>query len=220
MGQDALAFSRNRSIQGGDFTRSFHQGMVIAAGLRGAQERGILDLPDLLALLSGFTWTDLPAGDLLTLAAGAYELDPAAVANLVLPGSVGTVGAASVVLLSPEDEAVYRDLDDGVITPGSGRHRPPAGEGTTAGATRPKPEPRLSRRSSPAPGRLELVGAEDLLLELVGGGGDEPQRAEELVHVEVLQRDGMAVGDDLAGATDAPDDALLRRPDHLSTFFG
>ncbi len=45
MGQDALAFSRNRSIQGGDFTRSFHQGMVIAAGLRGAQDGGSSTCP-------------------------------------------------------------------------------------------------------------------------------------------------------------------------------
>ena len=48
-GQNALAFSRNRSIQGGDFTRSLHQGLVIAGALTGVQQRGILDLPDLLA---------------------------------------------------------------------------------------------------------------------------------------------------------------------------
>ena len=117
LGQDALAFSRNRHISGGDFTRSYHQGVVIAAGLAGVQQRGILDLPELLALLSGYTWTDLAPGDLLTLAAGAYELDPEAVANLVLPGTIGWAGAASVVYLAPEAEDVYRDLDDGVITP-------------------------------------------------------------------------------------------------------
>lgn len=117
LGQDALAFSRNRHISGGDLTRSYHQGVVIAAGLAGAQARGILDLPELLALLSEYTWTDLAPGDLLTLAAGAYEMDPAAVANLVLPGTIGTAGAASVVYLDPEAEDVYRDLEDGIITP-------------------------------------------------------------------------------------------------------
>ncbi|MBN2113574.1 MAG: LCP family protein [Acidimicrobiia bacterium] len=117
LGQDALAFSRNRHISGGDFTRSFHQGVVIAAALRGVQEQGIGDLPELLALLSQYTWTDLPTGDLLTLAAGAYELDPDAVANLVLPGTLGTVGAASVVFLNPEAEDVYRDLEDGMVAP-------------------------------------------------------------------------------------------------------
>ncbi|MFH1330474.1 MAG: LCP family protein [Actinomycetota bacterium] len=117
LGQNALAFSRNRSIQGGDFTRSFHQGMVIVAALDGVQQRGILDLPDLLRLLSGYTWTDLSTGDLLTLAAGAYEIDPAGVPNLVLPGSVATIGGASVVLLDESVEETYRDLDDGIITP-------------------------------------------------------------------------------------------------------
>ena len=116
-GQNALAFSRNRSIQGSDFTRSFHQGMVIVGALHGVQERGIGDLPELLALLSSYTWTDLPAGDLLTLAAGTYELDPANVPNIVLPGSVATIGGASVVLLDDSVEGIYRDLDDGILTP-------------------------------------------------------------------------------------------------------
>jgi len=117
LGQDALAFSRNRHIAGGDFTRCFHQGVVIAAALEGVQERGLGDLPELLALLSQYTWTDLSAGDLLTLAAGAFELDPDAVDNLVLPGTLGTVGAASVVFLNPEAEDVYRDLEDGMVAP-------------------------------------------------------------------------------------------------------
>jgi LCP family protein required for cell wall assembly len=117
LGQDTLAFSRNRHISGGDFTRSYHQGLVITAALAGVQARGILGLPELLALLSEYTWTDLAPEDLLTLAAGAYEMNPASVANLVLPGTIGTAGAASVVYLDPEAEDVYRDLDDGTITP-------------------------------------------------------------------------------------------------------
>jgi anionic cell wall polymer biosynthesis LytR-Cps2A-Psr (LCP) family protein len=116
-GQNALAFSRNRSIQGGDFTRCFHQGMVIHGALIGVQFRGLADLPELLALLSQYTWTDLSAGDLLTLAAGAYEIDPLSVANLVLPGSVQTISGASVVVLDESVEETYRDLDDGIITP-------------------------------------------------------------------------------------------------------
>jgi len=116
-GQNALAFSRNRSINGGDFTRSFHQGMVITGGLNAVQTRSLLDLPGLLKLLSAYTWTDLSTADLLTLAAGTYELDPEKVVNLVLPGRVGTVGEASVVFLEPEAEDIYRDLEDGVITP-------------------------------------------------------------------------------------------------------
>ncbi len=116
-GQNALAFSRNRHLNGGDFTRCFHQGVVIMGALAAVQVRGLDDLPPLLALLSEYTWTDLSAGDLLTLAAGAYEMNPLDVANLVLPGSVQTISGASVVILSDSVEATYRDLDDGIITP-------------------------------------------------------------------------------------------------------
>ncbi len=116
-GQNALAFSRNRYLNGGDFTRCFHQGLVIMGALAAVQVRGLDDLPDLLALLSQYTWTDLSAGDLLTLAAGAYEIDPLNVENLVLPGSVQTISGASVVILDDSVEATYRDLDDGIITP-------------------------------------------------------------------------------------------------------
>jgi LCP family protein required for cell wall assembly len=116
LGADALAFSRNRHISGGDFTRSFDQGLVILAGLAAVQGKGITALPALLRLLMDHTWTDLPAGDLLTLTAGVFELDPTAVANLVLPGTVGTAtGGMSVVFLDPEAEGIYRDLDNGVI---------------------------------------------------------------------------------------------------------
>jgi len=114
-GGDALAFSRNRHISGGDFTRSRHQGIVIEAGLTGAQGMGIGKLPKLLRLLSADTWTDLSAAQLLQLGAIAYELDPAAVGNAVLPGSVGTTNGASVVYLSPDADAVFEDLIDGVV---------------------------------------------------------------------------------------------------------
>jgi LCP family protein required for cell wall assembly len=116
-GANALAFSRNRSIWGSDFTRSYHQGLVILGALDKAQAAGILELPGLLELLSQYTWTDLSAGDLLTLAAGAFEIDPARIGNRVLPGTIQMIAGASVVVLDPEAEEIYRDLDDGILTP-------------------------------------------------------------------------------------------------------
>ena len=116
-GANALAFSRNRSIWGSDFTRSYHQGLVILGGLDKAQAAGILALPGLLRLLCEYTWTDLSAEDLLTLAAGAFEIDPGTVGNIVLPGTIQMIGGASVVVLDPAAEEIYRDLDDGILTP-------------------------------------------------------------------------------------------------------
>jgi LCP family protein required for cell wall assembly len=117
-GATALAFSRNRHIGGGDLTRSRHQGLVIKAGLTASQSVGVLSVPRLLTILLDNVWTDLDAGDLLTLAAAAYEMDPDLVVNLVVPASLGRVGSKSVVFLGDGAEAVFRDLDDdGLITP-------------------------------------------------------------------------------------------------------
>jgi LCP family protein required for cell wall assembly len=115
-GGDALAFSRNRHIDGGDFTRSFHQGIVIQAGLTGAQAMGFRRLPRLLRLLSEDSWTDLSTAQLLQLGATAFELDPAAVHNVVLPGRVETVRTSSVVRLTPGADTIFADLADGVLT--------------------------------------------------------------------------------------------------------
>jgi len=117
-GADALAFSRNRSIRGGDFTRSLHQGMVILGALADAADRGIEALPDLVKILTEYTWTDLTPAQLLTLGAVAFEIDPEAVGNVVLQGTVTTRAGASVVVLD-EDSArtVFEDLADGWLIP-------------------------------------------------------------------------------------------------------
>ena len=118
MGFDALAFSRNRTIPGGDFTRSYHHGLVIQGGLVAAQDAGIEMMPFFLKVLMARTWTDLTPEQLITVAAGAYELDPDLVGNVVLEGSVTTRSGASVVVLDEEFAAeVWSDVaDDGMLT--------------------------------------------------------------------------------------------------------
>jgi hypothetical protein len=87
--------------------------------LTAVQDRGILDLPFLLKVLMSRTWTDLTPEQLLTVAAGAYELDPSLVGNLVLEGTIATRGGASVVDLDAEFAAeTWADVaDDGMLTP-------------------------------------------------------------------------------------------------------
>jgi LCP family protein required for cell wall assembly len=116
-GGKALGFSRTRRISGGDFSRSFNQGKVMVAALIGTLERDITQLPDLLAILIDNTWTDLSLGELLTLGATAFLLDPDAVTNRVLPGTVGIArGGASVVFLDESGSAeIFDDLRDGVL---------------------------------------------------------------------------------------------------------
>jgi polyisoprenyl-teichoic acid--peptidoglycan teichoic acid transferase len=116
-GADALAFSRIRSIRGGDFTRSGHHGVVMMAALAEVVGRDITQLPELMSILVRNTWTDLALGDLLTLAAVAFEIEPENVGRTVLPGAVRIVGGASVVLLDEEATAeIFADLADGVLS--------------------------------------------------------------------------------------------------------
>lgn len=117
MGADALAFARNRTLSGGDLTRSYHQGLLMVAALRKVEELGIGQLPALLEILTEFTWTDLSPEQLLTLAAAAYELDPETLPNIVVDGQVGTAGSASVVFLTDAAFATFEDLGDGLLTP-------------------------------------------------------------------------------------------------------
>ncbi len=112
-----LDFARTRKlIPGGDFTRSYHQGIVMLAALTMIQEKSIDDLPGLLAILTRYTTTNLTATDLIQLGAAAMEMDVSSITNEVLPGSLGRAGGgASVVFLDPGFETIVEDVtDDGL----------------------------------------------------------------------------------------------------------
>jgi LCP family protein required for cell wall assembly len=116
-GADALAFSRNRNIPDGDFRRSLDQGLAINRALGKVQEEfGLLDLPALLAMLLEFAWTDLDAEALLTVAAGAFELDSETIPNIVLSGFPTSRSGQFVVLLDEEVADIFADLQDGMLT--------------------------------------------------------------------------------------------------------
>jgi LCP family protein required for cell wall assembly len=118
-GAQALAFSRNRhDVPDGDFTRSQHQGAVLLAAL-GKLRAEVGDDPGLLQWLSvlGRSVTlDVPADRVPRLAALARRTDPAQIANVVLPGRVGTGGGgASVVYLTQDAPALFNDLRDNAV---------------------------------------------------------------------------------------------------------
>ena len=114
----ALQLARIRKgLSGGDFTRSLNQGRIMQAAMDMIQILGIDLLPEWIRILSANTWTDLSTEDVLTLAASAYFFESGELTNMVLPGSVGNAGSASVVFLGDGAEDVYRDLeDDGLLT--------------------------------------------------------------------------------------------------------
>jgi LCP family protein required for cell wall assembly len=105
-----------KGLPRGDFDRSVNQGLIMQAGMAAVQELGVGMLPDLLAALTENTWTDLPTDDLVAFAAAAFLVAPESLTNIVLPGRVGTAGAASVVYLDEEGTAaIFSDLADGTL---------------------------------------------------------------------------------------------------------
>ena len=115
--QRALEYSRTRKgIPGGDLTRSANQGVVMLAVLRLLQMNDIADTPEIVKLLLDHTWTSLTPTDLIQLGATVHTLDPETINNVVLPGTPGWAGRASVVRLSPAADEMLADLrDDGLI---------------------------------------------------------------------------------------------------------
>ncbi|HLF98929.1 MAG TPA: LCP family protein [Acidimicrobiia bacterium] len=128
-GQGALAFARNRKdTPHGDLSRSANQGIVILSAL--AKMRGEVGddgaLMQWVDVLTRHVRLDVPLEALPPLAALARGLDPSRVHNVVVPGTPGRAGRASVVHLDPAAaNALFVDLrDDAVI--GSAETAPPA----------------------------------------------------------------------------------------------
>ena len=103
-GAAALAYARARkSVPGGDFTRSRHQGQILIGGLATYQRQTKQDparVMKWLAIMSDEVKTNLPVGELLRLALMARGFPPSRLNNVVVPGAAGNAGGASVVRLS------------------------------------------------------------------------------------------------------------------------
>jgi polyisoprenyl-teichoic acid--peptidoglycan teichoic acid transferase len=117
-GAQALGFSRARkTVSGGDFTRSQHQGVVLLAAARSVEAMGMSAIPELMEAAEPYLDTDLSAEDLLTFSAMAISADLDSVVNLVAPGRPGSAGGASVVFLSDSANDLWADLADGRLDP-------------------------------------------------------------------------------------------------------
>ena len=105
-GADALGFSSVRHIAGGDIHSLVPPRVVMLAALNAFVSARHHGTTRLVQITLARTWTDLGPGEVLTLAAGAFEVGPATVDNIVLPGGPAIVtGGAAVVLL---DESSHR----------------------------------------------------------------------------------------------------------------
>lgn len=119
-GQQALAFARNRKdTPNGDFSRSENQGLLILGALEQLRQDVRRDPLQLLSwIVTGMEdiQTDLALTEVFDLMLTALSIDPKDVVNMVTPGGIGSAGAASIVTLGSEADAVFADIaDDGLL---------------------------------------------------------------------------------------------------------
>jgi LCP family protein required for cell wall assembly len=117
-GGNALAFSRDRHFDGGDFVRTYDQSLVILAGLAKLRAEGASaanTLRWLGVLLRHATFDGGSLSDLYQLGRLALSIDPANVRSVTMPGSSGMAGAASVVFVGPDAPSLFADFRDDAV---------------------------------------------------------------------------------------------------------
>ncbi len=115
-GFDALAFARARkTIPGGDFGRSQHQGDILVAAAQMVRGLGPSAVPGMLQAAEPYFLTDLTPEQLLTFSILVIKANLEEIPNFVAAGSPGRAGAASVVYLADSAYATFEDLQDGRI---------------------------------------------------------------------------------------------------------
>jgi LCP family protein required for cell wall assembly len=117
-GGSALAFSRNRHLDGGDFTRTQDQSVLILAALaklRGQGASASNTLRWLAVLLRHGTFDGASMSDLYRLGRFALSIDPANIKSVTMPGTNGTVGGASVVFVGGGAGSLFEDFRDDAI---------------------------------------------------------------------------------------------------------
>jgi LCP family protein required for cell wall assembly len=119
-GRQALAYARARkTLPGGDFDRSRHQGQLLVGGL-GTFQRQIAEDPakmmTWLGVVRDEVKTDLPFPELLRLALLANKVPSGGIRNMPVPSAAGSAGGASVVRLLPGAYDLFARLRAGRLS--------------------------------------------------------------------------------------------------------
>ncbi len=119
-GKMALDFVRSRyGVPNGDFSRSENQGILLLA-LLSELHRSFAKNPSVVLDWIGAglrnTSNDIPLDQLLSMSFAASQIPLKNVNNTVVPGTIGTAGAQSIVNLAPTANKVFADFaKDGLI---------------------------------------------------------------------------------------------------------
>lgn len=118
LGGEALAFSRNRHLEGGDFTRTYDQSLVIIAALSKLRGEGVSPtkvMRWLEILVRNGSYEGVGPADLYRLGRLALSIDPNNVRSVTMPGTVGWASQQSVVFVAPEADALFADFRDDAV---------------------------------------------------------------------------------------------------------
>jgi polyisoprenyl-teichoic acid--peptidoglycan teichoic acid transferase len=118
-GGQALAYARARkTLPGGDFDRSRHQGQLLLGGLTTYQRQVAEDPAKVLTwlgIIRDEVKTDLPFPELLRLALLATDVPASGIKNIPVPSVAGSAGGASVVRLLPGAYSLFGRLRAGKL---------------------------------------------------------------------------------------------------------
>ena len=117
-GGAALAFARNRHLDGNDFTRTQDQGILMLAGLSKLRDSAPTAANTLrwMAVLTKYARFDgIGLGDLYRLGRLALSIDPKDVRNVTMPGTTGRAANQDVVFVGAGAPALFADFRDDAI---------------------------------------------------------------------------------------------------------
>ncbi|MBW3619266.1 MAG: LCP family protein [Actinobacteria bacterium] len=112
-GWQALTYVRDRkSRPDGDIGRTASHARLLQSAHRQVRADGAdaADVMRLVSLVRRHAETSVPAGRMVRLTALALTIPPEQVVRRVVPGQVGSAGAASVIHLTPAAEALFAQL--------------------------------------------------------------------------------------------------------------
>lgn len=115
-GDKALALSRNRHFETGDFERTANQTLLMLAIFKKLKDEsaGRPNVVSYMDILSRHVETDMKSTEIFQLMSKSFQVDPANIVSYTMQGGTSTVGGASVVILSNNDTALEKIKKTGV----------------------------------------------------------------------------------------------------------
>lgn len=115
-GNAALAAARERyNLPGGDFDRSYNQGLLLGFAALQMKQKGPAQLAAATSPISRWTTSNLNAEQALTFFSTAIRVEPKNVGHAVCKGTVDMVGGASVVIPGSREQNLYASFTSGAL---------------------------------------------------------------------------------------------------------